>query len=88
MSKVDLRIDDLDADQLGVIVGKLQEFNMRVANITAERDKYASIAERHLIRLASEKGIDPTAHDFDLGTKSFVPKLQPVTPVEALPKTE
>lgn len=80
MSKVDLRIDDLDADILAVTAAKLQEFNLRISNIAQERDKYASVVTRHLERLAVAKGIAFADHDFDIATKSFIPKLPAADP--------
>lgn len=84
----DLRVDDLDAEILNITSGKMTEFNQKVAHVVKERDMYASIVERHLLRLAAEKGIDAAVHDFDLGTRSFVPKLKPLVLEETLPKTE
>lgn len=76
MSKVvDMQIDDLDAEILSVTVEKLNEYNARLMNLSKERDKYAGIVTRHLDRLATDKGLVTANFDFDIGTKSFVPKL-------------
>lgn len=87
MSKVNLQIEDLDADILAITGAKLQEFNNRVQAIVKERDKYASIVQRHLVRMAENLGIDPAQYDLDLGNRIFVQKVQPdpVIPAETPP---